>query len=93
VLQAFGQVADTLQALEQDAAQLEAVSQSAAAEGRRAQLLRTAREQGSGGILPLLEATRKQHLAALDVQRVRAQQLQDTVRLFVALGGSPPVAE
>jgi NodT family efflux transporter outer membrane factor (OMF) lipoprotein len=90
VLQAFGQVADALQALEHDAELITAATQSQTAESARVELLRTAREQGSGGILPLLEATRRQHLAGLDVQRARAQQLQDTVRLFVALGGSKP---
>ena len=90
VLEAFGQVADVLQALEHDAEQVTAITQSGAAEAARAQLLRTARELGSGGILPLLEATRRQRLAELDLDRARAQQLQDTVRLFVALGGAAP---
>ena len=90
VLQAFGQVADALQALEHDADLITATTQSGLAEATRAQLQRTAREQGSGGILPLLEAMRRQQLAELELERARAQQLQDTVRLFIALGGAAP---
>ena len=93
VLQAFGQVADALQALDHDAERLTASEQSRAAEAARVDLLRLARDEGASGILPLLEADRRRQLAELDTVRARAQQLQDTVRLFVALGGSAPEPE
>lgn len=93
VLQAFGQVADALQALEHDAERLAAGDQSRAAEAARVELLRIARDEGASGILPLLEADRRRQFAELEVVKARAQQLQDTARLFVALGGSAPEAD
>jgi len=92
VLQAFGQVAEALQALDNDAAQVSARTAQESAAARESALLRTSREAGNTGLLPVLDAQRRERLAALERTRATARQLLDTVTLFVALGGADPAA-
>jgi NodT family efflux transporter outer membrane factor (OMF) lipoprotein len=87
VLQAFGQVADILQALAHDAKLLEAQKRALdmASESLR---LQTVNYSGGGiGILNLLDAQRQYQQARLGYVRAEAQRYQDTVQLFVAMGG------
>jgi outer membrane protein TolC len=87
LLQAFGQVADILQALAHDAKLLEAQKRAldTASESLR---LQTVNYSGGGiGILNLLDAQRQYQQARLGYVRAEAQRYQDTVQLFVAMGG------
>jgi NodT family efflux transporter outer membrane factor (OMF) lipoprotein len=87
VLQAFGQVADILQALTHDA-QLSAAQRRAldtASESVRLQRINYGR--GGTGILDLLDAQRQYQQALLGYVRVEAQRYQDTIQLLVAMGG------
>jgi NodT family efflux transporter outer membrane factor (OMF) lipoprotein len=87
VLQAFGQVADILQALAHDAKLLEAQKRAldTASESLH---LQTVNYSGGGiGILNLLDAQRQYQQARLGYVRAEAQRYQDTVQLFVAMGG------
>jgi outer membrane protein TolC len=87
VLQAFGQVADILQALAHDAKLLEAQKRAldTASESLR---LQTVNYSGGGiGILNLLDAQRQYQQARLGYVRAEAQRYRDTVQLFVAMGG------
>jgi NodT family efflux transporter outer membrane factor (OMF) lipoprotein len=87
VLQAFGQVADVLQALTHDA-ELLASQQRAldmASESVRLQRINYAR--GGAGILNLLDAQRQYQQALLGYVRAESQRYQDTIQLLVAMGG------
>jgi NodT family efflux transporter outer membrane factor (OMF) lipoprotein len=87
VLQAFGQVADVLQALSHDA-QLLAAQQHAVDLATESVRLQRIRYTGGGtGILDLLDAQRQYHQAQLGFVRAEAQRYQDTIQLLVAMGG------
>jgi NodT family efflux transporter outer membrane factor (OMF) lipoprotein len=87
VLQAFGQVADVLQALRHDA-QLLASQQHAVALATESVRLQRIRYTGGGaGILELLDAQRQYQQAQLGYVRAEAQRYQDTIQLLVAMGG------
>jgi NodT family efflux transporter outer membrane factor (OMF) lipoprotein len=87
VLQAFGQVADTLSAIGHDAETLKARSE-AAAEAAASYRIAQGRYQ-AGGIseLTLLEAERQQLQTALDLTSAAAARYADSATLFQALGG------
>jgi NodT family efflux transporter outer membrane factor (OMF) lipoprotein len=87
VLQAFGQVADILQALNHDANLLSAERRALdmTAEAVRLQGINYAR--GGIGILELLDAQRQQQSALLGFVRAQAQRYEDTIELLVAMGG------
>ena len=87
VLEAFGQVADTLSAIEHDAETLKARSE-AAAEAAASYRIAQGRYQ-AGGIseLTLLEAERQQLQTALDLTSAAAARYADSATLFQALGG------
>jgi NodT family efflux transporter outer membrane factor (OMF) lipoprotein len=87
VLQAFGQVADTLTAIEHDAQTLRARSE-AAAEADASYRIALGRYQ-AGGIseLALLEAQRQSLQAELDLTTSAAARYADSATLFQALGG------
>lgn len=96
VLAAFEQVADALRALEHDAAQVDA--QARAQEAARVALeeLQAGYRAGTTSYLQVLTADAQFQQAAIGYLQARAQRLQDTVALFVALGGgwrnaAPPV--
>jgi NodT family efflux transporter outer membrane factor (OMF) lipoprotein len=87
VLQSFGQVADTLQALDHDA-QLLAAEEEALASSQAA--LKAARESYSFGqveILRVIDAERQYAQAQLADLRAAAQRYLDTTDLFGAMGG------
>jgi NodT family efflux transporter outer membrane factor (OMF) lipoprotein len=86
VIQAFGQVADELQALAHDD---EAVKTQLAALASADQALKLARlsyEAGNSTLLQLLDPQRQREQAQLGVVRAEAQRLTDTALLLVALG-------
>ncbi len=87
VLSAFAQVADILRALEHDAEALHAQSQALEAAGEALQLIRVDYQAGTVNYLQILVADYQYHQAKIGYLQAQAQRLQDTVALFVALGG------
>ena len=87
-MQAFGQVADILQALAHDAKLLEAQKRALDTASKSLSLQRVNYSGGGFGILNLLDAQRQYQQARLGYVRAEAQGYQDTVQLFVAMGGS-----
>jgi len=92
VLEAFGQVADRLQALASDADQLNAQAAAAQSAGRALELARSGYGLGGSGILDVIDAQRRYSQAQIGLARAKAQRLLDTAQLYVALGGSTPVS-
>ncbi len=87
VLSAFAQVADTLRALEHDAEALHAQSQALEAAAESLRLIRVNYQAGTVNYLQILIANYQYQQAKLGYLQAQAQRLQDTVALFVALGG------
>ena len=87
VLQAFGQVADTLRALEHDAEFLQAEKQSLNAAKASLDLQRISYAAGKSDVLQLITAERGYQQARLGYIRAQAQRYQDTAEFFVAMGG------
>ena len=87
VLQAFGQVADTLQALTHDADLLAAQQHALDLASEAVRLQRANYANGGTGILALLDAQRQYQRARLGYVRAEAQRYQDTIQLLVAMGG------
>jgi NodT family efflux transporter outer membrane factor (OMF) lipoprotein len=87
VLQAFGQVADILQALAHDAKLLEAQKRALDTASESLRLQRVNYSGGGIGVLNLLDAQRQYQQAQLGYVRAEAQRYEDTVQLFVAMGG------
>jgi len=87
VLQAFQEVADTLRALEFDAAALAAEADAAAAAA--ASLSLSTRQYAIGAVshLALLDAERADAQARLRLAAAQATRFADTAALFQALGG------
>ncbi|MGH8387876.1 MAG: efflux transporter outer membrane subunit [Pseudomonas sp.] len=88
VIASFGQVADTLQAINHDAEQNQAQQQALNAAETSLQLNQQAYAQGENSILQVLEAERAYQQALLGQIQVKTAQFLDTVQLFVALGGN-----
>ncbi|HUZ73298.1 MAG TPA: efflux transporter outer membrane subunit [Stellaceae bacterium] len=87
VLQAFGQVADVLEALNHDA-ELLAEEQSALRSAQSSlDLTRRSYSIGSVGILQVVDAQRVAEQARLGFVRAKVQRYLDTAQLFVAMGG------
>ena len=88
VLQAFGQVADALRALQHDAellrAEIEAVTTSEAS----LKLAQDAYAAGRGSLLQVLDAQRLYQQALLGYTRAKAQRYLDTIQLFQVMGGA-----
>ncbi len=87
VLQAFQQVADSLQALEHDAELVAATRQLLDTASTSLTLQRLSYTAGKSDILQLIVAERAYQQARLGYTRAEAQRFLDTTRLFVALGG------
>jgi NodT family efflux transporter outer membrane factor (OMF) lipoprotein len=87
VLLAFEQVADTLRALAHDAEALEAQSRSLKAAEEALRLIQINYQTGIATYLQVLTADGQYQQAQLAYIQAQAQRLQDTVALFVALGG------
>lgn len=88
VIQAFGQVADTLQAINHGAEQQRAQDDALRAGETSLHLNQQAYAQGENSLLQVLEAERAYQQALLGQIQVRTARYLDTVRLFVALGGN-----
>jgi NodT family efflux transporter outer membrane factor (OMF) lipoprotein len=87
VIQSFGQVADTLQAINHDAEEYQAQTAALQAADNSLRLNQQAYGAGENGLLQVLEAQRAYEQALLGQIRASTAQHLDTVRLFVALGG------
>jgi NodT family efflux transporter outer membrane factor (OMF) lipoprotein len=89
ILTAFGDVADRLQALTNDANRVRAQAAAADTASQALDLARRSYEAGNSGILDVIDAERRNAQAQLGLSRARSQRLMDTVQLYLALGGSP----
>ena len=87
VLVAFEQVADSLKALEHDAEGLQAQVEARRAAGEALNLLQVNYRAGLVAYPDVLTADVQFHQATLGYLQAVAQRHQDTVALFVALGG------
>lgn len=87
VLSAFAQVADTLRALEHDAETLQAQAQALDAAEQASRLVQANYKAGLANYLQILITNNQYQQAKIGYLQARAQRLQDTVALFVALGG------
>jgi NodT family efflux transporter outer membrane factor (OMF) lipoprotein len=88
LIQSFGQVADTLQAINHDAEQNLAQDDALRAAESSFHLNQQAYAQGENSILQVLEAERAYEQALLGQIRAKTAQYLDTVHLYVALGGN-----
>ena len=93
IIQAFGQVADTLTALQYDDEAIAAQQQAVDTGNASMQLARQSYQAGNTGILQILDAERLLNQAQLGLIRAQNQRYQDTVKLLVALGGTSPQAD
>jgi NodT family efflux transporter outer membrane factor (OMF) lipoprotein len=87
VLGAFAQVADSLKALEHDAEALQAQVEAQRAAGEALNLLQDGYRAGLVAYLDVLTADVQFHETTIAYLQAVAQRHQDTVALFVALGG------
>lgn len=87
VLGALAQVADALRALEHDAEALQAQTQALAAAEEALRLIQANYRAGTVNYIQVLIANGQVLQARLGHIQAQAQRLQDTVALFVALGG------
>ena len=92
VLAAFGQVADSLEALDNGAAQLQAQANAEAAARDTVTMTRQSYHEGNVGVLQVLDAERRYQQARLGYVRAQAQRYMDTAQLMLALGGAGPTA-
>ena len=93
ILTAFGDVADRLQALANDAELVRAESAAADTAAQSLDLARRSFQAGNSRVLDVLDAERHNAQAQLGLTHAKAQRLLDTTRLYLALGGSPIAAE
>ena len=87
VLAAFGQVADTLHALDHDAATLLAEKEALSTAKQALHLVQANYEAGLATYLDVLVADAQYHQALVGELQAIAVRYQDTVALFAALGG------
>jgi NodT family efflux transporter outer membrane factor (OMF) lipoprotein len=87
VLQAFQQVADTLEALGHDASALQADELGLATARQALQLVQSNYAAGLATYLEVLSADAQFHQAQIEDLQGSAVRLQDTVALYAALGG------
>jgi NodT family efflux transporter outer membrane factor (OMF) lipoprotein len=89
VVTAFGEVANSLQAITNDAEQLRAESEAERTATAALDLARRSYAVGNSGILDVIDAQRRLAQARLGLSRIRAQRLLDMAQLYLALGGTP----
>ncbi|WP_426056539.1 efflux transporter outer membrane subunit [Janthinobacterium sp. PSPC2-1] len=89
LLQAFGQVADTLESLRHDAALLEAQRKALGTALAVLDLTRQSYQAGQASLLQLLESQRQYQQARLGHARAQGQRYADTAQWFIAMGGAP----
>lgn len=87
VLQAFQNVADSLRALDHDAAGLRAQTGAWSSAQDTLTMTREQYRLGAVGYLDLLDAQRQYLNTTVDVAQARAARFADTAALFQALGG------
>jgi NodT family efflux transporter outer membrane factor (OMF) lipoprotein len=87
VLEAFGQVADTLQALVNDADELLAQQRALDSATDSLELTRRSYEAGTNGYVEVLDAQRLRHQAQLGRVQADTQRYVDSVKLLLAAGG------
>ncbi len=87
VLTAFQNVADTLNALQQDADALKASAAAKDAAGTTLDLARKQYQSGYANYLALLSAEQTYQQALLNLTQAQANRYADTAALFQALGG------
>ena len=87
VLSSFSQVADTLRALEHDGEALRAQSRALETADEALRLIRANYQAGIATYLQLLVANSQYHQAQIGYLQAKAQRLQDSAALYVALGG------
>ena len=88
VLNAFGQVADALQALENDGDAWPLAGTALDLALHRAELAGKERDAGNSGLVPLLMAQRNARLIRLNLIAAQARRLQDLAILCQRLGGA-----
>ena len=97
VLDAFAQVGDSLKALEHDAQALRAQGEAQRAAGEALKLVQVNYRAGLAAYTDVWVADVQLHQASIGYLQALAQRYQDTVALFVALGGgwwnAPHVAD
>jgi NodT family efflux transporter outer membrane factor (OMF) lipoprotein len=89
ILRSFDEVADSLQAVSNDAELFNSQTVAAQTAAASRDLARRSYSVGNSGILDVLDAERATAQAQLGVSRAQAQRLADTARLYMALGGTP----
>ncbi len=89
ILNAFGQVADSLSALTHDAEDVAAHRRAVETARSSLDLARKSYEAGNISLLQVQDAQRLLGHARLGLTEAQGRQYLDTARLFVALGGSP----
>ncbi|WP_068092433.1 efflux transporter outer membrane subunit [Novosphingobium rosa] len=87
VLNAFGQVADLLGALQTDARTVDAQREAEAVARHSLQLSRRSFAVGNSGILQVLDSQRLYQRASADLVLARSAQYRDVARLYVATAG------
>jgi NodT family efflux transporter outer membrane factor (OMF) lipoprotein len=92
VLNAFGQVADALQALDNDAELLSAQQRALDSAGASLNLTRQAYKAGNAGYTQVLDAERLHQQAELGRVQADGQRYIDIVKLLLAAGGRTDVA-
>ena len=88
VLQAFGQVADTLQALEHDAKALDAQREALDTAQASLELSQESYKEGQASVIQVLQAQRLFGQARLGYAQAKSQRHLDTAQLFEAMGGA-----
>jgi NodT family efflux transporter outer membrane factor (OMF) lipoprotein len=95
VIQAFGQVADSLQALVHDDEDVAAQMAAVATAEKALRLSRLSFQEGNSTLLQVLDVERQADRANIGLVQARSQRVLDTAQLFVALGSgwwnSPPI--
>lgn len=92
VLSSFGQVADSLEALDHDQELLESEQRAFAVAAENLTLTRASYGAGYTGVLQVLEAQRQDQQARLGLVRAQVQRLRDGMQLLLAVGGRVPAA-
>lgn len=87
VLSAFAQVADVLRAPEHDAQAMQAQSQALDTSEEALRLVQANYQAGLANYLQVLIANAQDHQSRIGYVQASALRFQDTVALFVALGG------
>ncbi|KTD67630.1 outer membrane efflux protein [Legionella santicrucis] len=87
VLNAFGEVHDVLYALLHDEEEVMLQKKAVNTAKNSLKLARVSFNEGNVGVLEILNAERDYAQARLGYVRAQAQRYQDTVKLYIALGG------